>query len=314
MVPSVSVVIPCYNVASCIDECLDSVEAQTCGALEIICVDNNSRDGTFARLEARGAANSALRALKEPAPGAGAARNCGLASAKGEWVQFLDADDLLLPEKIAHQLDLLRGATPAFLAGASYYENTKKEREVRSPESDPWKGIFFCRFGNTCANLWRTGALRAVGGWDDGLKSSQETDLMFRLLRNVPDPPMVDPVPLTVVREREAGQISSADPAANLERFVALRAEILQVLERENPGWHADHEAACRQFIFDKIHSLAAWDLERAARLHDTHLKGDFAPGLSGCVTRGYAACFRLGGFRFAERTARLVRRLRPRA
>lgn len=101
-VPLVSIIIPCYNAACWLGETLDSAFAQTWSNKEIILVDDGSTDDSLTvarRYEARG-----LRLLTQPNRGAAAARNSGLAAARGDFIQFLDADDLLAPDKIAAQL------------------------------------------------------------------------------------------------------------------------------------------------------------------------------------------------------------------
>ncbi len=104
----VSVVIPCYNVEDYIEECIHSAFAQTHKPIEVICIDNNSTDNTWQKLKQLQEKYPSLLIDKELKPGAPAARNKGLALSKGEWIQFLDADDLLLPEKIEHQAKLLQ--------------------------------------------------------------------------------------------------------------------------------------------------------------------------------------------------------------
>ena len=106
MAELVSVIIPCYNVAPYLKECLDSVLAQTYEPLEIVCVDNNSSDNTKEVLDQLRDSHN-LIIDEEKNPGACAARNKGLAVCKGEWVQFLDADDLLLADKIETQINAI---------------------------------------------------------------------------------------------------------------------------------------------------------------------------------------------------------------
>ena len=117
--PLVSVIIPAYNVEAYIAPCLGSVLAQSYPKLEIICVDNNSTDNTLQKLEALREKHPEIILLTEEKQGAPAARNAGLHIAKGEWIQFLDADDILLPGKISRQVSLLENAEVGFIAGAS---------------------------------------------------------------------------------------------------------------------------------------------------------------------------------------------------
>jgi glycosyltransferase involved in cell wall biosynthesis len=110
---SVSVVIPVYNGERFIAEAIGSVLAQTGGAAEVsqvIVVDNNSTDGTLSlvkHLTATRYGNGVL-AVSEPRPNAANARNAGARLATGEWLAFLDADDLWLPEKLDRQMEAAR--------------------------------------------------------------------------------------------------------------------------------------------------------------------------------------------------------------
>lgn len=101
----VSIVIPCFNSAPWLAETLESALAQTWPQLDIVVIDDGSRDGSrdiARRYESRG-----VRVATQPNSGASAARNHGIRLARGDLIQFLDADDLLSPDKIAAQVDLL---------------------------------------------------------------------------------------------------------------------------------------------------------------------------------------------------------------
>ena len=107
----VSIVIPCYNVEKYVKEALDSALQQDYPWVEIIAIDNNSTDGTWDILSAyEQKYPDLIKCIEEPRPGAPAARNTGWLASKGEWIQFLDADDILFPDKISRQIQLLQSA------------------------------------------------------------------------------------------------------------------------------------------------------------------------------------------------------------
>ncbi|MBE9585877.1 glycosyltransferase family 2 protein [Mucilaginibacter sp. JRF] len=184
----VSVIIPCYNCEGFIDRALQSVFAQTYKDLEVILVDNMSTDNTWAKLNSYQILHPELITVyQEPKKGAPAARNNGLEKARGEWIQFLDADDELLPEKIAHQLKVAAEQKADVIAGdcvLKYHNNGDGYTIVRKADKNIWRGLIGSQLGITSSNLWRKDALLAVNGWDEKALSSQEYDLLFRLLKS----------------------------------------------------------------------------------------------------------------------------------
>ena len=303
---TVSVVIPCYNVAAYVPECLASVYAQTYDDLEVICVDNCSTDRTLATLkELQETLYRDLIVLTEDRAGAPHARNAGLERSSGAWVQFLDADDLLLPEKLEQQLAVV-DETTGFVAGAYIKRGVNGSERVARPEEHLWKGVFATRLGITSANLFNRSAVEAVGGWGAALQSSQEYDLMYRLLQAGAQALVAD-TPLTVVRQRPAGQISQRDGAAKWAQYVNLRIDMMRYLQRAVPSVWAAHESFFLQQLFDALRALAAHDLPRASKLARAHLPPQFTPQPSGATTPRYLQVYRLLGFRGAERVKQLM-------
>lgn len=100
--PLVSILIPAHNAAPWLAATLESALAQTWPATEIIVVENHSTDATLA--VAQSFAPRGIKVLVSPKPGAAAARNIGFAASRGAMIQYLDADDLLSPDKIARQM------------------------------------------------------------------------------------------------------------------------------------------------------------------------------------------------------------------
>lgn len=96
----VSVIIPVYNAEKYLAECMDSVIEQTLKNIEIICVDDGSADESLRILKEYEKADRRVRILCQENAGAGAARNAGLAAAKGEYLSFLDADDFFEPDML----------------------------------------------------------------------------------------------------------------------------------------------------------------------------------------------------------------------
>ncbi len=104
--PRVSVVIPAFNRAALIGETLASVLAQTYRDFEVIVVDDGSTDDTPTIL-AEYERDTRVRVIRQTNQGQGAARNAGIGAARGEYVAFVDSDDVWRPDKLERQLDLL---------------------------------------------------------------------------------------------------------------------------------------------------------------------------------------------------------------
>ncbi len=110
MSPLVSILIPCYNAERWIAQAIESSLAQTWPEKEVIVVDDGSTD---ASLDVIRRFDGRVRWETGPNRGGGAARNRLLRLARGEWLQYLDADDYLLPDKVARQVDFSREHQPS---------------------------------------------------------------------------------------------------------------------------------------------------------------------------------------------------------
>ena len=100
MNPKISIVIPVYNVEKYLRECLDSVRAQTFTDWECICVDDGSTDSSSAILDEYAAKDKRFTIIKREHSNAGACRNAGLDLARGEYLSFLDSDDVFAPKML----------------------------------------------------------------------------------------------------------------------------------------------------------------------------------------------------------------------
>lgn len=106
--PLISVVMPAYNCEKTIGQAVDSVIAQTCPNWELLILDDRSTDGTAQLIEALQGKDERIRAFhNEQNQGVGNTRNRGVELAKGDWIAFLDSDDMWMPEKLEKQLALL---------------------------------------------------------------------------------------------------------------------------------------------------------------------------------------------------------------
>lgn len=182
--PTVSVVIPCYNAESYIGIAIESVLSQTFRARELIVIDDGSTDRTLGVVE--GYISAGVRHFSQVNKGPGAARSLGLEYARGEYVAFLDADDLWYPDKLQAQVAYFIGNPSSVAVGTlcryvnrfgrvygSMPINTDVNQEaLRMAIAMPFP-LSSC--------LFRTASLRKIGGWDVGLQTAQDLDLMARV-------------------------------------------------------------------------------------------------------------------------------------
>ncbi len=100
-----SVIVPCYNIEAFIEKTVQSILAQTYSNLEVILVDDGSTDGTSAIIDRIEQENACIRAFHKENGGVSSARICGIEHASGDWIAFVDGDDLLKPEMYAVLID-----------------------------------------------------------------------------------------------------------------------------------------------------------------------------------------------------------------
>lgn len=301
----VSVIIPCFNVSDYLEPCFESVLQQDYKNLEIIFVDNNSTDDTLTKLKQFQKYHPEIILLSEIQQGAPNARNKALQSATGEYIQFLDADDILLKEKISSQVSLLeKNNFPDVVIGDySRFDKDDVERKFYSDKNDIWKGLLSSRLGITSSNLWKRNFLNEVGGWNSHYSSSQEYELLFRILKK-DGKLFFDNLNLTKVFDR-VSSISSQNIKRNWLTFCDLRIEIIQYLTemKINESKYEDYY----QILFDSLRKLAQYDLSGAVQRFKKHFPPQYFPKKSGATSGIYVLCFKLFGFELSEKIKRII-------
>jgi glycosyltransferase involved in cell wall biosynthesis len=134
MYPLVSILMPAYNARRWIREALESALGQTWPRKEIIVVNDGSTDGTFDIAKSYESRN--VRVLTQANRGASAARNAAMGQAQGDYIQWLDADDVLAPDKIARQMSAAASLSPSVLLSgpwAYFHRNTRRAQPHPSP-------------------------------------------------------------------------------------------------------------------------------------------------------------------------------------
>jgi glycosyltransferase involved in cell wall biosynthesis len=222
--PDVSVIIPAYNSATLIGATLDSALSQRDVSLEIIVVDDGSTDGTWSVLETYG---DKLRCVRQANKGAYAARNLAATLATGEWLAFLDADDIWADDKLKKQLQL--GAAQVGLIYSDYHHLDESGRVTgrTSHVAKLAEGLIFERllvdnFIGTSTVLIRRTIFEKLGGFATDISGCADWDMWLRY--TVADREVrVHPDPLASYRWHSA-QMSKS--------FAARQRNRLEVIER----------------------------------------------------------------------------------
>lgn len=195
----VSVIIPAYNRAGVILETLESVADQTYRPIELVVVDDGSTDDTRAAVEEWGQNHAedqglALRVFTQRHAGAPSARNLGLIECRGEYVQYLDSDDLLHPEKLDRQVVRLASDMDADLA----YSGTASFTKVADWKAAPFAGLPPSRVRSLVAllsmrgswdnlsGIYRRRACQTIGPWNERAPMLQDWDYNVRFLLGDP--------------------------------------------------------------------------------------------------------------------------------
>ena len=128
MQPKVSIIIPCYNQAKFLPKAISSLQAQTLEAWECIVVDDGSTDNTSEVASNIALTEPRVRLIQKQNGGLASTRNMGMQYAKGTYIQFLDADDTISPEKLERQVSIMEQKGLDISYTAFCYENSKGER------------------------------------------------------------------------------------------------------------------------------------------------------------------------------------------
>ena len=242
--PLVSIIIPVYNKAAYVRETLDSALGQTYPNIEIVLVNDGSTDGSLAILEKYQIKYpDKIVLVNQKNGGVSKATNEGIQASKGAYIQFLDADDLLSPDKIANQVRLLEGRSP-FVVASCEWVNFKGD--ISNYSRLPY-GVFqdfesgidwllhsWNELEMMADSSWLTSRtlLETVGPWDESLIINQDGEFFARVLMRC-EKVVFDTKSMVYYRNLEEGSVSrqkSYQAAKSLlASLVCYQREILEV-------------------------------------------------------------------------------------
>ena len=266
--PVISVIIAAFNSERTIQETVESVLNQTFSDLELIVIDDGSTDSTLevlSRIE-----DPRLKVFSYPNAGVAASRNRGIARASGEYVAFLDHDDLWTPDKLEAQLRALQENPQAGVAYSLVHCIDEAGRFLHpgsriTASGDVYARLLVTDFLDTVSNpLIRKEALDQVGGFDESFASADDWDVLLRLAARYP----FACVPAVQVLYREHPDSLSFDVSR-------MEAAALGVCERA----FAEAPVHLRHLKRDSMGNLYKYLTARALRGHPSRQRGLQAAG-----------------------------------
>lgn len=187
----ISVIMPCYNAEKYIAEAIQSVQNQSLKDWELLIVDDSSTDNSANIAEKFAKEDDRIQLIKQPNSGACRARNNGIEHAKGEYIKFLDADDVLFNDCLENQIRQIQTLNPNQLPFGTYGRIDERSNRIsyfQFSESmlellavDPIAFMYFHWEILISCPLHRIENLLQIGLFDTRLPRHQESDLHFRL-------------------------------------------------------------------------------------------------------------------------------------
>ncbi len=224
--PRVSVVLPVYNGAAYLAAAIASVQAQTERDLELIVVDDGSTDASAAIVREHAASDDRIRLFGKPNSGISETLNLGLRESRAPWIARLDADDLMLPERLARQLAFVADA-PDIAAAGSYYtvmDAHAVPRMTRYPlprTREELQDLLARRQALAFTHptmIYRRDLALALGGYRRALEPCEDADLFARMI-GAGHAILIQPEVLTLYRVHD-GSISARSAGRS---FLTLR-------------------------------------------------------------------------------------------
>ena len=305
----ITIGIPVFNCETWVATAIQSALEQSWPDKEIIVVDDGSTDRSSEICKSFG---NRILYVEQPNRGGNAARNrvCKLSS--GDWIQFLDADDYLKPDKIRSHLESGTGVLDAdTLCSATIFEDwrdgTLASQKVDAlKEGCDWVALWLTRsFPQTGGCLWRRQALEKIGGWNEQFRCNQDYELYFRALqKNLRF--KVAGAPLSVHRIWSEKTVSRRDKKRLVLEKTHLFQCFLQWLRNEG-RWTPEYERLAGRSFFEMARTLANEDLTVATCYYRERKREGLMRPEGPQAPWKYRLALKSFGFSGAERLARLL-------
>jgi glycosyltransferase involved in cell wall biosynthesis len=270
----------------------------------VIVVDDGSSDASPAIARKFG---DAVRFFPVSHRGGNGARNEILRQARGEWLQFLDADDYLLPEKISMQFEDAGTAEAGVLYSPVWIEqDSAREASPMDVRLDLYSLWMSWQLPQTGGCLWRKSALESLNGWNEAMPCCQEHELYLRALKAGKRFHFA-PTPNAVYRIWSEETVCRRDP----RQVIRIRTELIDDLrawmESQNL-WRDEHREVAARACFEMARTWAKYDLAEARAYHSARKRRNLIQPDGPAAPPAYKFTYRALGFFMAEKLAGAMR------
>lgn len=291
--PLVSIIIPCYNAEAWVAQTLESALSQTWPNKEVLVINDGSNDASLEVV--RRFAFRGVQVVTQPNEGAAAARNHGLRLARGDFIQFLDADDLLAADKIERQIRLLQAVGDDCIVCCAWSRfSSDPATALPDPHRELWQDLapveWFVlaaehnRMMATATWLLPRAIVARIGPWDTTYRSNPLDDMdYFDRARAVSRRVLFCAGTQTFYRSALPGSLSQVRTD---EAWRAMHATLHRSADRllqleDSPRTRHATATMLQRFIYEcypAVPELAAVSAARVRQLGGTNLKPEFGP------------------------------------
>lgn len=245
--PPVSIIIPCYNAERFVGDTIESALKQSYPNIEVIVVNDGSTDGSLEVVQSFG---DRIRVYSGPNRGASAARNCGFEMAQGDWIHYLDADDVIHPDKIAISLQAhTTFPDTSFIWSPLRHVDTEFRLSLRHSKKDNTTALPLCSYVTNALHaahapataLFQRTFLGQVGPWDTNLRRWTDLEYHSRIAALRPSYVAL-PEALYFYRQHSGPRISAAN--ASFTGFEAGCSALERARATLNATWPDKNELA----------------------------------------------------------------------
>lgn len=231
--PLFSIIIPCYNQAVYLPDCLDSILKQSFSNWEAIVVNDGSTDDTSLVAKAYVSKDARIKGVEKQNGGLSSARNFGIKSAHGEWLLFLDADDMLMNNHLAEIHEIILSKPAANLIQTGYYHMNEDGKEILhavmpNDNRELLPDILTQNIGPVHTLIVRKSVITQMQEFDETLNSCEDWDMWIRVAKFG--------IKKESVKKALVGyRLASNSMSRNAERmYLSLKAVALRAIKKDS--------------------------------------------------------------------------------